>query len=89
MTWNGNLVLAMFISSVYLRDIPNMSLRDKAVICLLILQYIDLYVKTEVDLIWVNQQLKKMELENYKENENRQMALGGSDTTERNWPSDD
>lgn len=89
MTWNGNLVLAMFISSVYLRDVPNMSLRDKAVICLLILQYIDLYVKTELDLIWVNQQLKKMELERYKEDENRQMALGGSGTTERNWSSDD
>lgn len=88
MNWNGNLVLAMFISSVYLRDVPNMSLRDKAVICLLILQYIDLYVKTELDLIWVNQQLKKMELEKYKD-ENRQMALGGSDTTERDWTSDD
>lgn len=57
---NGNAVLAMLIASVYLRDVP-MSLRDKTVICLLILQYIDLYVKTELDLIWVNNQLKQME----------------------------
>ncbi len=56
----GNAVLAMLIASVYLRDVP-MSLRDKTVICLLILQYIDLYVKTELDLIWVNNQLKQME----------------------------
>ncbi len=63
----GNAVLAMLIASVYLRDVP-MSLRDKTVICLLILQYIDLYVKTELDLIWVNNQLKQMETSSTQSN---------------------
>ncbi len=63
----GNAILAMLIASVYLRDVP-MSLRDKTVICLLILQYIDLYVKTELDLIWVNKQLKQMEASSTQSN---------------------
>lgn len=82
---NGNAVLAMIISSVYLRDVP-MSLRDKTVICLLILQYIDLYVKTELDLIWVNNQLKSMEKDLVKKNE---VALCGTCEAERNRTSDE
>lgn len=82
----GNAVLAMLIASVYLRDVP-MSLRDKTVICLLILQYIDLYVKTELDLIWVNNQLKQMEASTPSDDD-AAVVIRGSDQSEWDRSSD-
>jgi hypothetical protein len=75
----GDVLLAMTVCCLFLRDVP-MGLREKVVFCLIIMKYFDTYVKSEQDLIWVNKQIKKMEEENYKEND--QLALRGSGTLE-------
>lgn len=79
----GDVVLAMLICSVYLQDVP-MDFKSKVILCVLIIKYMDMYIKTEADLIWVNNQLKKMELEN-----NNNVALRGSDSIEWDRSSDD
>lgn len=58
----SDVVLAMLICSLFLRDVP-MGFREKVILCILIMKYMDTYIKTEADLIWVNNQIKKMESE--------------------------
>lgn len=84
----GDVLLAMVICSLFLRDVP-MGLREKVVLCLVIIKYFDTYVKSEQDLIWVNNQIKKMEEENYKDDDNTKLALRRSDSFERDRPSDE
>lgn len=77
----SDIVLAMLICSLFLRDVP-MDFREKVILCILIMKYIDTYIKTEADLIWVNKQIKKMESEFNN-------VAGGSDTIEWDRTSDD
>jgi uncharacterized sodium:solute symporter family permease YidK len=75
----SDVLLAMIICGLFLQDVP-MDYKSKVILCVLIMKYIDTYVKTEADLIWVNKQLKQMELE-------QSNAIRGSDTVERNRTS--
>jgi len=59
---DSDIVLAMLICSIFLREVP-MDYKSKVILCVLIMKYMDMYIKTEADLIWVDQQLKKMESE--------------------------
>ena len=93
----ADIVLAMLICSVFLQDVP-MGFREKVILCVLIMKYMDIYIKTESDLIWVNNQIKKMESE-MKSNEQQraveqgrvleQVALCRTDSAQWNWPSDE
>ena len=56
---DSDVILAMIICSLYLQDIP-MGFREKVILCVLILKYMNLYIKTEEDLIWVNRQIEEM-----------------------------
>jgi uncharacterized sodium:solute symporter family permease YidK len=58
----SDVLLAMLICGLFLQDVP-MDYKSKVILCVLIMKYIDTFVKTEADLIWVNKQLKQMELE--------------------------
>lgn len=78
----SDIVLAMLICSLYLQDVP-MDFKSKVILCVLIMKYMDVYIKTEADLIWVNNQLKKMELES------NNVAFRGSDSIEWDRSSDD
>lgn len=80
----SDVLLAMVVCCLFLGDVP-MGLREKVVMCLIIMKYFDTYVKSEEDLIWVNNQIKKMETENYKED----VAVRGSDSIEWNRTSDE
>jgi hypothetical protein len=82
----SDVLLAMIMCSLFLQDVP-MGFREKVVLCVIIMRYVDLYIKSEADLIWVNKQLKKMEEENY--NNDQTVVTGGSDNSERNWTSDE
>ncbi len=79
----SDVLLAMVLCSMFLRDVP-MSFREKVLLCVIIMKFIDVYVKTQADIIWVDQQLKKME--GWDSND---VALRGTDAVERDWPSDD
>lgn len=79
----SDVLLAMVICSLFLREVP-MGLREKVVMCLILMRYFDTYVKSEQDLIWVNNQIKKMESENYKD-----VALCGASSSEWNRSSDE
>jgi len=84
----SDVLLAMVMCSLFLQDVP-MGYKEKVILCVLIMKYMDMYIKTEADLIWVNNQLKKMEVENYKEEEDDPVAIRGTGTTERDWTSDE
>lgn len=75
----SDVLLAMVICAMFLQDFP-MSFREKVVLCVIFMRYMDLYIKSEADLIWVNKQIKKMEKEDYKEDV--KVVTDGSDTTE-------
>lgn len=79
----GDVLLAMIVCSLFLRDV-SMGFREKVILCVIIMKFVDVYVKTQADIIWVDQQLKKME--GWDSND---VALRGTDTIERNWTSDD
>ena len=98
----GDVIFAMMICSVYLQDIP-MGFREKVVLTMLIMKYMDLYIKTEADLLWVNNQIKKMESEMKSDGDMskdlgqrlvsgqstvEQVALCRTDSAQWNWPSD-
>lgn len=59
---DSDVFLSIFISSFFLKDVP-MQFREKVLLCVLIMRWMDTYIKTESDIIWVNNQLKKMESE--------------------------
>ena len=80
----SDIILAMLICSLYLQDVP-MGFREKVILCVLIMKYMDLYIKTESDLIWVNNQIKKME----SEIKSDELDIRGSDTIEWDRPSDE
>ena len=80
----SDVFLAMVVCSLFLRDLP-MGLREKVVMCLIIMRYFETYVKSEQDLIWVNNQLKKMEEENYRD----EVAVCRPDSSEWDRPSDE
>jgi hypothetical protein len=61
-----------------------MGFREKVVLFLIIAKFVDVYVKTQADIMWVDQQLKKMEGWDLND-----VALCGSDSTERDRTSDD
>ncbi len=80
----SDIILAMIICSLYLQDVP-MGFREKVILCVLIMKYMDLYIKTEADLIWVNNQIKKMETEMKSDEQLRaveQLGVRGSDSIE-------
>lgn len=77
----SDIVLAMLICSIFLREIP-MDYKSKVILCVLIMKYMDMYIKTEADLIWVDKQLKKMESEISN-------APRGTDSIEWDRASDD
>lgn len=56
----SDVFLSMILCSLFFRDIP-MNYREKVLMCALIMKYIDVYIKTEADLIWVNKQIEQME----------------------------
>lgn len=80
----GDVLLAMVMCSLFLQDVP-MGFKEKVILCVLIMKYMDLYIKTEADIIWVNNQIKKME----SEQSSNVVAIRGPDTPERNWTSDE
>ena len=79
----SDVLLAMVMCSLFLNDVP-MGYKEKVILCVLIMKYMDMYIKTESDLIWVNNQIKKMESESPKD-----VAIRGTDTSERDWTSDE
>jgi hypothetical protein len=79
----SDVLLAMVMCSLFLNDVP-MGYKEKVILCVLIMKYMDMYIKTEADLIWVNNQIKKMESEIPKD-----VAIRGTDTSERDWTSDE
>jgi hypothetical protein len=79
----SDVLLAMVMCSLFLNDVP-MGYKEKVILCVLIMKYMDMYIKTESDLIWVNNQIKKMESEIPKD-----VAIRGTDTSERDWTSDE
>lgn len=81
----SDVLLAMVICAMFLQDFP-MSFREKVVLCVIFMRYMDLYIKSEADLIWVNKQIKKMEKEDYRDDD---VVTGGSDAVERNRTSDE
>lgn len=92
-----DIILAMIICSVYLQDVP-MGFREKVILCVLIMKYMDLYIKTESDLIWVNNQIKKMESDMKKDEQLRaveqlpaveQLGVRGTDSIEWDRSSDE
>jgi hypothetical protein len=78
----SDVLLAMVMCSLFLKEIP-MNFREKVLLCLLIMKYMDLYIKTEEDIRWVDIQLKKME------DTNTNVALCGTVASERDWTSDE
>lgn len=84
---SGNVALAMFVTSLYLKDVP-MNYRDKVVMCLLILTYFDTCIKTAYDLVWVNNQLKQMERD-FKNDDDDDVALCWPDSPEWDRTSDE
>ncbi len=99
----GDVILSMIICSMFLQDVP-MGYREKVILCVLIMKYMDIYIKTEADIQWVNNQIKKMESE-MKSDEQRhvvsgateqqhvlgqeQVALCRTDSAQWNWPSNE
>jgi hypothetical protein len=81
----SDVLLAMVICSLFLNDVP-MGYKEKVILCVLIMKYMDMYIKTEADLIWVDTQIKKMESESSKDDA---VAIRGSGTSERDWTSDE
>lgn len=79
----SDVLLAMVMCSLFLNDVP-MGYKEKVILCVLIMKYMDMYIKTESDLIWVNNQIKKMESEIPKD-----VAIRGTGTFERDWTSDE
>lgn len=79
----SDVLLAMVMCSLFLNDVP-MAYKEKVILCVLIMKYMDMYIKTESDLIWVDKQIKKMESESSKD-----VAIRGSGTIERDWTSDE
>lgn len=55
---DSDVVLSMILCSMFLQDVP-MNFREKVILCVLILKYMNLYIKTEEDLIWVNRQIEE------------------------------
>lgn len=84
----GDIILAMIICSVYLQDVP-MGFKEKVILCVLIMKYMDLYIKTESDLIWVNNQIKKMESEMKSDERLEQLGVRGTNPIEWDRPSDE
>lgn len=83
-----DIILAMIICSVYLQDVP-MGFKEKVILCVLIMKYMDLYIKTESDLIWVNNQIKKMESEMKSDERLEQLGVRGTNPIEWDRPSDE
>lgn len=83
----SDVLLAMVMCSLFLGDVP-MGYREKVILCVLIMKYMDMYIKTEADLIWVNNQIKKMEGENMSDVRD-EMVICGSGSIERDWTSDE
>jgi hypothetical protein len=80
----SDVLLAMVMCSLFLNEIP-MGYKEKVILCVLIMKYMDMYIKTEADLIWVDNQIKKMESESYKDDT---VAIRGTGTYEREGASD-
>ena len=83
----SDVLSAMVMCSLFLNDVP-MGYKEKVILCVLIMKYMDMYIKTEADLIWVNKQIKKMESESSKD-DTTTMAIRGPGTYERDWTSDE
>jgi hypothetical protein len=81
----SDILSAMVMCSLFLNDVP-MGYKEKVILCVLIMKYMDMYIKTEADLIWVNKQIKKMESESSKDDA---VAIRGPGTSERDWTSDE
>ena len=85
----SDVVLAMLICSLLLQDVP-MGFREKVILCVLIMKYLDscmqlgTLIQTESDIIWVNNQIKKMEAES-----NNDDSVRGSDFIEWDRTSDE
>jgi hypothetical protein len=71
-----DILFSLLVCSLFLNDVP-MGFREKVILCLIITRYIDIYVKTQSDIMWVDNQIKKMESEFGNE-----LALRGSDSIE-------
>lgn len=78
---DGDVVLSMLVCSLFLRDVP-MGFREKVILSVLIMKWMDMYIKTESDIVWAENQLKKMEAD--MNNVTRR-----ADTIEWNRTSDD
>lgn len=80
----SDVLLAMVMCSTFLGDVP-MGYKEKVILCVLIMKYMDMYIKTEADLIWVNKQIKKMESE---ESSDVSVAIRGTSPVEWDRTSD-
>jgi hypothetical protein len=84
----SDVLLAMTMCSLFLHEVP-MPFREKVLMCLILMKYMDMYIKSEADLIWVNNQLKSMEKENYKDGDANPVALCGTSSPQRDRTSDE
>ena len=54
---DSDVLFAMVMCSMFLQDVP-MNFKEKVLLCTLIIKYMNTYIKTEEDLIWVNRQIE-------------------------------
>ncbi len=54
-----DVLVAMIVCGFYLRDVP-MGFREKVLMCMLIIKWMNMYIQTEADIIWVNKRLDEM-----------------------------
>ncbi len=69
---DSDVLFAMLMCSVFLQDVP-MNFKEKVLLCTLILKYMNVYIKTEEDLIWVNRQLDQMQPSTPQVDENQRL----------------
>lgn len=66
----SDVFLAMVMCSFFLRDVP-MGFREKVLLFLLVTKYVDMYIKTESDIQWADKQIKRMERELKRDEQDR------------------
>lgn len=93
----SDVFLAMVMCSFFLRDVP-MGFREKVLLFLLVTKYVDMYIKTESDIQWADKQIKRMERELKRDEQDRgleqvnrleQLAPRGTDSNVWDRSSDD
>jgi len=59
----SEVLTAMFMCALFPTPEVPLGYREKVVITLIMMRFLDEYIKTEHDIQWVNEKLKEMELD--------------------------